>query len=68
MWRVPMMLRARRFRLIRIVLSLVNMEEDRAAKQQEPFVRTDTGVTYKSPPLYLNKSNLDDAFCGALTR
>lgn len=38
----------------KIVLSLVNVEEDRVAKQQEPFVRTDTGVTYKSPPLYLN--------------
>ena len=38
----------------KIVLSLVNVEEDRVSKQQEPFVRTETGTVYKSPPLYLN--------------
>jgi hypothetical protein len=36
------------------IISLINVEEDRVAKQQENFVRTDTGVTYKNPPLYLN--------------
>lgn len=38
----------------KIILSLVNVEEDRVAKQQEPFVRAENGVVYKSPPLYLN--------------
>lgn len=38
----------------RAILSLVNVEEDRLAKQQENFVRTDTGITYKNPPTYLN--------------
>jgi hypothetical protein len=36
------------------VLSLVNVEEDRVAKQQENFVRMDTGTRYKTPQLYLN--------------
>jgi len=36
------------------IISLVNVEEDRLAKQQEPFTRTETGITYKSPPVYLN--------------
>lgn len=36
------------------ILSLVNVEEDRIARQQENFVKTDTGVNYKNPPLYLN--------------
>jgi hypothetical protein len=36
------------------ILSLVNVEEDRIAKQQENFVRTDVSTRYKSPQLYLN--------------
>lgn len=36
------------------VLSLVNVEEDKVAKQQENFVRKDSSAVYKSPPLYLN--------------
>jgi hypothetical protein len=36
------------------ILSLVNVEEDRVAKQQENFVRTDITTRYKSPQLYLN--------------
>ena len=36
------------------ILSLVNVEEDRVAKQQENFVRTDTATRYKSPQLYIN--------------
>jgi hypothetical protein len=38
----------------KVILSLVNVEEDRVAKQQENFVRSDNGVKYKSPPVYLN--------------
>jgi len=38
----------------KVVLTLVNVEEDRVAKQQEGFVRTESGTLYKSPPLYLN--------------
>ncbi len=36
------------------IISLVNVEEDRIAKQQEHYVRTPEGVNYKAPPLYLN--------------
>ena len=36
------------------VLSLVNIEEDKVAKQQENFTRTDTSVRYKNPPVLLN--------------
>jgi hypothetical protein len=36
------------------ILTLVNIEEDRIARQQENYVKTESGVTYKSPPLYLN--------------
>lgn len=35
-------------------LSLVNIEEDRIVKQQENFVRRESGVAYQSPKLYLN--------------
>lgn len=38
----------------RVILSLVNVEEDRIAKQQENFVRTDVSTRYKNPQLYLN--------------
>jgi hypothetical protein len=36
------------------VLSLVLIEEDRVAKQQEHFTKTDTKTQYKNPPLFLN--------------
>jgi hypothetical protein len=36
------------------ILSLVNIEEDRVAKQQENYVKTDISTRYKSPQLYLN--------------
>ena len=36
------------------VLSLVNVEEDKVAKQQEHFKKSDTGTVYKNPPLYFN--------------
>lgn len=38
----------------RAILSLVNVEEDRVAKQQENYVKTDSGITYKNPPTYIN--------------
>ncbi|XZF12944.1 DUF4255 domain-containing protein [Chitinophagaceae bacterium MMS25-I14] len=40
--------------LNKAILSLVNVEEDRISRSQENFVRTDAGITYKSPPVYLN--------------
>ena len=36
------------------IISLVNVEEDRIAKQQENFTKTATGIIYKNPPVYLN--------------
>ncbi len=36
------------------VLSLINVEEDKVAKQQEHFTKTDLSTVYKNPPLYLN--------------
>lgn len=36
------------------ILTLVNIEEDRVARQQEHYVKSDTGTQYKQPPLYLN--------------
>ena len=38
----------------KVIMSMVNVEEDRIAKQQENFVRTDASTKYKSPPLYVN--------------
>ena len=38
----------------RAILSLINVEEDRITKQQDNFIKSDTRITYKSPPLYLN--------------
>ncbi len=38
----------------RAILSLVNVEEDRVAKQQENYVKTDSGINYKNPPTYIN--------------
>lgn len=36
------------------ILSLVNVEEDKVARQQENYSRGDSSAIYKSPPLYLN--------------
>jgi hypothetical protein len=36
------------------VLSLVNVEEDKVAKQQEHFIKAELTTIYKNPPLYLN--------------
>ncbi len=38
----------------KVVLSLVNVEEDKVAKQQENYVKSDLTTVYKNPPLYLN--------------
>lgn len=38
----------------RAVLTLVNVEEDKVAKQQEHYSKTDNSTVYKNPPLYLN--------------
>lgn len=38
----------------RAVLTLVNVEEDKVAKQQEHYSKTDSSTIYKNPPLYLN--------------
>jgi uncharacterized protein DUF4255 len=36
------------------IMSLINVEEDRVAMQQENYVKTPSGVIYKNPPVYLN--------------
>lgn len=36
------------------ILSLVNIEEDRVAKQQENYVKSEINTIYKNPPLFLN--------------
>jgi hypothetical protein len=38
----------------RAILSLVNIEEDKASKQQENYIKTDISTKYKSPLLFLN--------------
>lgn len=38
----------------RAILTLVNVEEDRISKSQEPFTRNDNSLLYKSPPIHLN--------------
>lgn len=38
----------------KVIISLVNVEEDRIARQQENSVKTPTGVVYQNPPVYLN--------------
>ena len=37
-----------------VVLSLVNIEEDRITKSPENYYKTDTGVVYQNPEMYLN--------------
>lgn len=36
------------------IISLVNVEEDRLSKQQENYTKTDKGISYKAPPVYIN--------------
>ena len=36
------------------IISLVNVEEDRISRQQEPYTRTPTGILYAQPPVLLN--------------
>jgi len=36
------------------ILSLVNIEEDKVAKQQENFIRNDISTKYKNPPVLVN--------------
>jgi hypothetical protein len=38
----------------KVVVTLVNMEEDRVARQTEGYVKTPTATQYKQPPLLLN--------------
>ena len=38
----------------KLVLSLINVEEDKVAKQQEHYQRSELSTVYKNPPLYLN--------------
>jgi hypothetical protein len=38
----------------KIVLSLINVEEDKVAKIRENFTRADSSVIYKNPPLLVN--------------
>lgn len=38
----------------RVILSLVNVEEDRVSRQQENYVKSIVSTRYKSPPLFLN--------------
>lgn len=38
----------------RAIVSVVNIEEDRVAKQQENYTRTETTTRFKSPPLFVN--------------
>jgi len=37
-----------------LVVSLVNVEEDRVSKLQENYIKTNQGVIYKNPPVPLN--------------
>jgi hypothetical protein len=36
------------------IITLVNVEEDRAARQQENYVKGEVKTIYRKPPLYLN--------------
>ncbi|WP_114782544.1 DUF4255 domain-containing protein [Botryobacter ruber] len=38
----------------KLVMSIVNIEEDRVAKSPENFIRENNLVKYKSPPIHLN--------------
>jgi len=38
----------------KLVLSIVNLEEDRVAKSQENFIKENNLIKYKNPPIHLN--------------
>lgn len=38
----------------RIILSLINIEEDKVSKVRENYTKTATGILYKSPPIKVN--------------
>ncbi len=38
----------------KIILSLINVEEDKVAKIRENFTKTENSVIYKNPPLFVN--------------
>jgi len=38
----------------RIILSLVNIEEDKVSKVRENYTKTSTGIAYKNPPIRVN--------------
>jgi hypothetical protein len=38
----------------RIILSLINVEEDKVAKVRENYTKTTTGILYKNPPILVN--------------
>lgn len=38
----------------KIILSLINIEEDKVSKVRENFTKTPTGIIYKNPPILVN--------------
>jgi hypothetical protein len=38
----------------RIILSLINIEEDKVSKIRENYTKTSTGIIYKNPPILVN--------------
>ncbi|HEY9045479.1 MAG TPA: DUF4255 domain-containing protein [Ohtaekwangia sp.] len=38
----------------KVILSLINVEEDKVAKIRENFTKTPTSVIYKNPPVFVN--------------
>lgn len=38
----------------RIILSLINIEEDKVSKVRENYIKTPAGILYKSPPIKVN--------------
>jgi len=38
----------------KIILSLINVEEDKVAKIRENFTKTESSVIYKNPPVFVN--------------
>ncbi len=38
----------------RLILSLVNIEEDKVSKVRENYTKTGTGIAYKNPPIRVN--------------
>ena len=38
----------------KVIISLVNIEENRISRDPQPYVRTDTGIKLKNPAIHLN--------------